>query len=87
MFSFFVFAVPQWQKRYTVQGDFTTAYISNQYQKKFFPRIIDYETLKHKELNFAFMLSKPTLGNIVCTDLVSVDVLQNASLMANISDL
>jgi len=29
---FSVFSVPQWQKRYTLQGDFTTAYILNQYQ-------------------------------------------------------
>ena len=33
MVSFSVFSVPQWQKRYTLQGDFTTAYISNQYQQ------------------------------------------------------
>jgi len=34
MFSFSVFSVPKWQKRYTLQGDLTTAYISNQYPKK-----------------------------------------------------
>ena len=31
MFSIYVFSVPQWQKRYTLQGDFTTAYIVNHY--------------------------------------------------------
>jgi len=29
---FSIFSVPPWQKRFTPKGDFTTAYIANQYQ-------------------------------------------------------